>query len=109
MIKPAVLDAMVAAGCTAQQIAAAVKADQADEASRPRRISAWDRVRFAIFERDAYRCTYCGCDASEDPQCDHVHPVSQGGSSDQSNLTTACRVCNSSKAGDTVVQWRARR
>ena len=29
MIKPAVLDAMVAAGCTAEQIAAAVKADQA--------------------------------------------------------------------------------
>jgi len=33
MIKAAVLDAMVAAGCTAEQIAAAVKADQADRSS----------------------------------------------------------------------------
>lgn len=39
MIKPAVLDAMVAAGCTAEQIAAAVKADQsaASGAERQRR------------------------------------------------------------------------
>ncbi|UXN73394.1 hypothetical protein N8D56_21345 [Devosia sp. A8/3-2] len=31
MIKPEVLDAMVAAGCTAEQIVAAVKADAASD------------------------------------------------------------------------------
>lgn len=36
MIKPAVLDAMVAAGCTAEQIAAAVKADQASSSGAAR-------------------------------------------------------------------------
>lgn len=36
MIKPAVLDAMVAAGCTAEQIAAAVKADQAGSSGAER-------------------------------------------------------------------------
>ena len=39
MIKDAVLDAMVAAGCTAEQIAAAIKADRsgASNADRQRR------------------------------------------------------------------------
>lgn len=36
MIKPEVLDAMVAAGCTAEQIAAAVKADQAGSSGAAR-------------------------------------------------------------------------
>lgn len=36
MIKPEVLDAMVAAGCTAQQIAAAVKADQSGSSGAAR-------------------------------------------------------------------------
>lgn len=36
MIKPSVLDAMVAAGCTAEQIAAAVKADQASASGAAR-------------------------------------------------------------------------
>lgn len=50
MIKPAVLDAMVAAGCTAQQIAAAVKADQAASSGADRQ--ARYRAR-KVAERDA--------------------------------------------------------
>lgn len=46
MIKPAVLDAMVAAGCTAEQIAAVVKADQASSSGATRQ--ARYRARMAV-------------------------------------------------------------
>jgi 5-methylcytosine-specific restriction endonuclease McrA len=68
----------------------------------------WHRRRQLVFERDKYTCTYCGADASSDPQCDHIHPVSQGGSSEIDNLTTACRFCNSSKAGKLLSEWGGR-
>lgn len=44
MIKPAVLDAMVAAGCTAEQIAAAVKADQAGTSGAARQARYRERM-----------------------------------------------------------------
>jgi len=51
-----------------------------------------DVPRKDIFERDGYRCTYCG--TTEGPfECDHIVPVSRGGSKDDSNLTTACVSC----------------
>lgn len=45
MIAPAVLDAMLAAGCTAQQIVAAVKADGASAAEEDARKRELDRLR----------------------------------------------------------------
>lgn len=48
-----------------------------------------------VRERDGHRCVYCG--AVEDLTLDHVVPLSRGGANDVSNLTTACRPCNSSK------------
>lgn len=44
-LTPAVLDAMVQAGCTAEQIAAAVKASMADEEARAEQKRAKDRER----------------------------------------------------------------
>lgn len=64
----------------------------------------WAALRAATFERDGYVCTYCG--SGENLECDHVQPVSRGGSNDPENLTTACRPCNRSKADKTLQEWR---
>ena len=66
----------------------------------------WIALSAAIKQRDGYRCTYCG--STDEPlHCDHIVPLSQGGTSDPDNLTTACRSCNCGKSGRTVEQWKA--
>src|ERR1051325_1535305 len=61
-----------------------------------RYISKWESLRSLIFRRDNYTCQYCG--SIEQPlHCDHVIPVSRGGSSLEGNLKTACKPCNLSK------------
>lgn len=66
--------------------------------------SEWLRLRVAIFERDGYRCVYCG---AEDKRldCDHVMPRSKGGKSLMENLATACYSCNRSKGAKTIEEW----
>lgn len=65
---------------------------------------AWMRIRSRIFERDDYRCQYCGRRGGA-LECDHVIPVSRGGSSDEWNLKTACRTCNRSKRDKLLSEW----
>lgn len=65
----------------------------------------WLGKRHRVFERDGYVCTYCGADVKDDPHCDHVLPLIQGGTNDVGNLTTACQRCNSAKAGRTLQEW----
>lgn len=64
---------------------------------------AWGRLRLEILERDNYTCTYCG--RQDDLTCDHIIPLVRGGTNEHSNLTTACRPCNSSKGGKTLEEW----
>jgi 5-methylcytosine-specific restriction endonuclease McrA len=54
--------------------------------------------RSGIFERDEYRCVYCGeqFDASE-LTLDHVQPRVKGGDRSEGNLVTACGACNTLK------------
>lgn len=67
----------------------------------------WELLRLHVFERDSFACTYCG--ASGVPLAvDHIHPFSKGGSDDESNLTTACQSCNSSKSDKTLSEWEGR-
>jgi 5-methylcytosine-specific restriction endonuclease McrA len=66
----------------------------------------WRVLREAVFYRDDYTCTYCG-DRGGRLECDHIHPISRGGRSDLSNLTTACRDCNRSKRDKTAEEWQA--
>ncbi len=64
----------------------------------------WAMLRKAVFERDAFTCSYCG--AQDQPlDCDHVLPVSLGGLATMENLTTACASCNRSKGGRLLSDW----
>lgn len=53
-------------------------------------------MRRQVFERDAYRCRYCG-GFHGGLSLDHVVPQSRGGSHAISNLVTACSPCNGRK------------
>ena len=65
----------------------------------------WSKIRTSIFKRDNFTCTYCG-ERGGRLECDHIFPVSRGGSNDHDNLATACFICNRSKAGKTIAEWR---
>lgn len=65
----------------------------------------WAEIRAAVFERDKFTCTYCG-ERGGKLECDHIHPISKGGSNELDNLTTACFACNRSKHSKTLAEWR---
>lgn len=68
--------------------------------------AAWVRLRNAVLERDGYCCVYCG--RSDEPlECDHIIPISRGGTDDTANLATACLPCNRQKKDKTPEEWRA--
>jgi 5-methylcytosine-specific restriction endonuclease McrA len=52
-------------------------------------------LRRKVFERDAYRCRYCG--DHRNLVLDHVEPFARGGACSLENLVTACRPCNVAK------------
>jgi 5-methylcytosine-specific restriction endonuclease McrA len=52
-----------------------------------------------VFERDRYRCQYCGRVYPESKlNLDHVIPRDRGGRTSWENLVTSCIDCNSRKA-----------
>jgi 5-methylcytosine-specific restriction endonuclease McrA len=54
--------------------------------------------RNRIFERDGYRCVYCGeCFETDELSVDHVQPRVRGGDHSDGNLVTACKGCNTAK------------
>lgn len=53
-------------------------------------------LRRSIYERDSYRCRYCG-GFTGGLVLDHVQPWSRGGEDTAENLVTACHACNSTK------------
>ena len=56
-------------------------------------------LRFRVFDRDGFKCRYCGAPAPEVRlTVDHVLAVAKGGSDDIENLATACRECNLGKS-----------
>ena len=57
------------------------------------------KIRFEVFKRDSFTCQYCGRKSPEVIlQCDHIKPISKGGTNDILNLTTSCVDCNSGKS-----------
>lgn len=78
----------------------------------PRRLprDEWEPLRRKVFRRDEETCVYCGASGDGvDLECDHVVPVSRGGSNDMDNLATACRSCNRSKKDLLLEEWRPER
>ncbi|WP_269524411.1 HNH endonuclease [Coraliomargarita parva] len=56
-------------------------------------------TRQNLFERDNYRCQYCGNNFEEHQlNMDHVIPRDQGGRTSWENIVTSCIKCNSRKA-----------
>lgn len=79
--------------------------------SLPKRIDrlsgpAWAAIRSKVFERDNYTCQYCHARGVE-LECDHVIPISLGGTNEMGNLVTACRDCNRSKRAKALEEWKA--
>lgn len=59
----------------------------------------------ALFRRDASLCMYCGDRFSHRHLSrDHILPLSMGGTDSWNNVVSACRNCNSRKAGRTPEQ-----
>jgi HNH endonuclease len=61
------------------------------------------KLRFEIFKRDGFSCSYCG---AHPPQVvlevDHIVPVADGGGDEETNLVTACFSCNRGKAANSL-------
>jgi len=61
-----------------------------------------NKMRFAIYKRDGYRCCRCGVSQKYAAlEVDHIIPIAHGGKSTFDNLQTLCHNCNVAK-GDTV-------
>lgn len=65
--------------------------------------------RINVFCRDHFKCQYCGfkctpASAFKHLTYDHVVPRSQGGRTNWSNIVTACKKCNGTKANRTPEQ-----
>jgi len=75
-----------------------------DRARKAKLPADWAAITQAVFERDMYACTYCG-DEPGDLHCDHVIPLSRGGSSHMDNLATACGPCNMDKGSKLLSEW----
>lgn len=56
-------------------------------------------TRENLFERDRYRCQYCGNQhEARELNMDHVIPRDKGGRTSWENIVTSCITCNSRKA-----------
>ena len=54
-----------------------------------------NKMRFAVYKRDGYRCRYCHrTERSARLEVDHIIPISKGGKSTFDNLQTLCHECN---------------
>jgi hypothetical protein len=63
-------------------------------------------IRLRVFDRDGFRCVYCGRNPTEHGvtlEVDHVQPKSKGGSDTMENFVTACFECNRGK-GDYILK-----
>ncbi len=67
-------------------------------------LSEWRIIRDRVFARDNHTCQYCGA-TDVKLHCDHVVPISRGGTNDDDNLVAACETCNCQKHDKTPEEW----
>ena len=61
------------------------------------------KTRFMVFQRDGFKCQYCGRGADATVlEIDHIFPRSKGGTNNIDNLITSCYECNRGK-GDLLL------
>ncbi len=66
--------------------------------SRVERGKVSNKIRFAIYQRDGYRCKKCGAsNKTAFLEIDHIIPIAKGGKSTYDNLQTLCSDCNYEK------------
>lgn len=100
-----VLDALVASGLSAEQLANVIKADMAAEAEKAARQVPWAKLREMAFARDGECCGYCG--TLEGPfEIDHIIPRANGGENLLENVCVSCRSCNRAKKDRDGEEWR---
>lgn len=58
-----------------------------------------NKMRFAIYDRDHWRCRKCGR-KTNDLEVDHIIPIAKGGKSTFDNLQTLCHRCNVRKGAN---------
>lgn len=64
--------------------------------------------RNTVFERDGYKCHYCGKQLTRfSATLDHIHPVSKGGDNSFDNLITACLHCNAERGNKPIMDFIA--
>ena len=69
-----------------------------DSLCRVERGKVSNKLRIRVYERDGYKCRYCGRGEDEcSLQIDHIKPISKGGKSIYDNLQTLCEDCNKQK------------
>lgn len=69
-----------------------------DSICRVERGKVSNKMRFAIYKRDGYRCCHCGRSGQfADLEIDHIKPIAKGGKSVYNNLQTLCKRCNKEK------------
>lgn len=74
-------------------------------ATKVRRRSVSQKLRFEILNRDNFKCVYCGRSADCEGvvlHVDHRQSVRDGGATSPDNLVTACSDCNLGKSGDSI-------
>ncbi len=70
-----------------------------DSICRVERGKVSNKMRFAIYKRDGYRCKICGRGGRyyKDLEIDHIKPIAKGGKTTYNNLQTLCKNCNKLK------------
>ena len=77
---------------------------QAQKNYREKNQSPFLKLRFQVFERDDFKCRYCGRGVTDGVklQIDHILAKKQNGQNELSNYLTACEECNLGK-GDILL------
>ena len=76
-----------------------------DAICRVERGKVTNRMRFAIYDRDGWRCRKCGTRA-KNLEIDHIVPIAKGGKTTLDNLQTLCHRCNKIKGDKTEYYGR---